>query len=306
MNKKIIVCIPTYNPGKEWPLLIKSLVNQSIYHHIDILIIDSSSDNGIKIPKKNNFKLLTIPKNEFNHGGTRQKAIDLYKDYDFAIFLTQDAILEKNNSIEKLLESFNDTSISAAYGRQLAHTGAKEIEIHARLFNYPMKSRKSNLSTAEKHGAKNVFISNSFAAYNIKDLLATGGFPDNVILGEDTIVASKLINIGNSILYNHTAAVYHSHSYSIIQEFKRYFDTGVLHTQESGYFSRKNNISNEGFKFMKSELRFLINHKKYHLLGKSFISSLIKYIAYNLGKNEEKIPIAIKKKLSMHSFYWNS
>ena len=76
------------------------------------------------------------------------------------------------------------------------------------------------------------FISNSFAAYRVSVLKEVGGFPDDVIFGEDMFVATKMLKAGYKIAYAAGACVYHSHDYSLWQEMKRYFDMGVFHARE--------------------------------------------------------------------------
>lgn len=61
---------------------------------------------------------------DFNHGGTRQMGIEMYPDTDIFIFLTQDAILKDEFTIERLIRAFDDKQIGCAYGRQLPHKEA--------------------------------------------------------------------------------------------------------------------------------------------------------------------------------------
>lgn len=52
------------------------------------------------------------------------------------------------------------------------------------------------------------------------------------ILSKDTNVAAKMILVEYSIAYVAEAMVYHSHDYTILEEFKRYFDIGVFYGRE--------------------------------------------------------------------------
>ena len=80
---------------------------------------------------------------------------------------------------------------------------------------------------------KTAFNSNSFAAYRRKALKDVGGFPINTILSEDMYVTAKMLLKNWSVAYCADAKVYHSHNYTIWQEFKRYFDIGVFHAKEA-------------------------------------------------------------------------
>jgi rhamnosyltransferase len=62
--------------------------------------------------------------------------------------------------------------------------------------HYPAASEMRALASREQLGIKAVFLSNSLAAYRRSALMAVGGFPKNVISGEDTIVAARLLLAG--------------------------------------------------------------------------------------------------------------
>jgi rhamnosyltransferase len=79
---------------------------------------------------------------------------------------------------------------------------------------------------------KTVFTSNSFAAYRISTFIELEGFPDSTILSEDMFFAAKSVMAGYSVAYVSDAIVRHSHNYSTLEEFKRYFDIGVFQTDE--------------------------------------------------------------------------
>ena len=91
--------------------------------------------------------------------------------------------------------------------------------------DYPEKSHIRSLQDLQQYGAYTFFCSDSCAAYSNRALEEIGGFPE-VLLGEDTVVTAKLLRKGHRIAYVAEAEVFHSHAYSLLQEFQRYFDTG--------------------------------------------------------------------------------
>ena len=135
---------------------------------------------------------------------------------------TQDAA-----ALQALVAALDDPQAAAAYGRQLPHPDATPVAAHARLFNYPDASHTRRWSDAAEFGIKTCFLSNSFAAYRVQALREVGGFPANVILGEDMHLAARLLQAGYAIRYQAQAKVYHSHNYSWLAEFRRYFDVSV-------------------------------------------------------------------------------
>ncbi len=227
-----VVVVPTLNAADEWPRFSSALLANVAANRV--LVVDSESTDGTTTLAENaGFRVHSFKREEFNHGGTRQLAVDLSPEAEIVVFLTQDAVLGDAHSICNLLALFEKNDIGAAFGRQLPHLHARPIEAHARLFNYPPQSNIRTLADKEVLGFKSIFLSNSFCAYRRRALNAVGGFPRDVIFGEDTVTAAKLLLSGWKIGYVAEAPVYHSHSYKLNQEFSRYFDVGVLHAREN-------------------------------------------------------------------------
>src|SRR5699024_8480726 len=94
------------------------------------------------------------------------------------------------------------------------------------------KSYIADLSKRNTMGLKTVFNSNSFSAYRVSTFMEIGGFPDDTILSEDMYFAARAVLSGYKIAYVAEAEVRHSHNYSSLEEFRRYFDIGVFHCDE--------------------------------------------------------------------------
>jgi rhamnosyltransferase len=301
MGNKFVVVV-TLNAVCDWPKFAPALL--ACEDAKKVLVIDSSSTDGTPdLARAAGFQLHTIPRDEFNHGGTRQLALDLLPDADVLIYLTQDAVLATADAIVKLLEVFDDSSVGAAYGRQLPRWGAMAIEAHARHFNYPAVSQVRTLMDRERLGFKTIFISNSFAAYRRSALIAVGGFPKDVIFGEDTITAARLVLSGWKIAYVAEAQVYHSHDYTWAQDFRRYFDIGVLHSRESWLLDEFGQASDEGKRFVFSELKYLLP-RHIALLPSAVVRTGLKFVGYRLGKLHRKLSLKWKRRLSMHRSFW--
>lgn len=304
MNFALVV--PTYNPGRYWPQWLQALSFQTNYPS-QVLVVDSESTDGSFDGEVNQkFQLTRIPKASFNHGGTRDLALGLLdRSIEVVVFLTQDALLANEYALERLVASFSNPQVAAAYGRQLPHKDAKPLGAHARIFNYESASRLKSQASIPEMGLKACFISNSFSAYRVSDLLEAGGFPENVILGEDMYVAGKLLLSGKSIQYAADACVYHSHDYSTIEEFRRYFDTGVFHTMEPWLMDNFGGASGEGLRFVRSELAYLQKHRP-SLIIPSMFRTFMKYLGYKLGRIFAVLPKRMVFSLSMHKGFWIS
>jgi rhamnosyltransferase len=303
---RLSIIIPTYNPGGLIRDIFETIRSYSQKSDSEIIIVDSTSTDGsLDFLEKEGVEFIKIPKSEFNHGGTRNKAAHLAKG-DILVYLTQDAIPVDSHSIEKLIKPLvEDTKIGMAYGRQLPHANADFFGAFARNFNYPAESQIKTLKDVNKLGIKTVFVSNSFAAYRKEYLMEVGGFPTNTILSEDTYVAARMLKKGWAIAYVAEAQVYHSHNYTIIEEFKRCFDIGVFYGREKWILKEFAQAEGEGAKFVLEQLRAIIKEKKYYLIPSFFARNAMKLLGYRLGIYEKIIPLSMKKKISMHKQFWD-
>jgi len=301
---KITIIIPTYNAQDYLLKLFESLKNQSLSEY-ELIIIDSSSkDKTVGIAKQYTDNVIVIPQSEFDHGGTRAKAAQLAKG-ELLVFLTQDALPYDENTIENIIKVFKDEKVGAAYGRQLSYEDTNLFGKHLREFNYGENSYTRDKSDISKYGLKTAFLSDSFAAYRKSALESIGWFKSDLILGEDTYAGAKMILNDYSLVYVAEAKVYHSHSYTVWQEFRRYFDIGVFHKCEDWILKSFGKAEGEGMKYVKSEVKYLLGHGAWYLLPEWFVRNGMKYLGYKLGQKYKKLPMWIIKKLSMHHRWWD-
>jgi rhamnosyltransferase len=298
----VAIAIPTLNAATDWPRLASALL--SCVRPQQVLIIDSSSTDGTAgLASAAGFQVHRIPRAKYNHGGTRHLAAELLSHADILVYLTQDAVFADTDALTALLAPFSDPNIAAVFGRQLPRPEAGPIEAHARLFNYPAQSNIRTLESREALGFKAIFFSNSFAAYRREALLTVGGFPTNVIFGEDTITAAHFLLAGWKIAYVAEAKVYHSHSYTWQQDFKRYFDIGVLHSREDWLLREFGQTTGEGWRFVRSELTTLWP-RYWRLVPSALLRTILKLAGYKVGKIERRLSMKLKRNLSMHSGFW--
>lgn len=302
---KFAVIVPTYQAGESWSDWWDALNSQTIYPDEVVIIDSSSTDNTVSIAKEQkNTKVISIKKEDFNHGGTRNLAVTKTNTPDVIVFMTQDAILNDPKSLEELIRVFDNTEIAGVCGRQLPHFDANPLAIHARQFNYGSVSKIKDRSDISSLGIKVAFMSNSFAAYRRDVYEKLNRFPEHTILAEDMFLSAKMILSGYKVGYCAEATVRHSHNYSAREEFQRYFDTGVFHSCNKWIQTQFGGASGEGARFVKSEINYLL---RYHplWLPRAFCATVAKYAGYKLGLCWKKIPIKLCKKLSMYKSYWN-
>ena len=301
----ISVIIPTYN-GEPWLDQVLSMLSAQSLVPDEILVVDSgSTDATLDLIANHDVQLLQIPKAQFDHGGTRSMAARRVSG-NLVVFLTQDAIPADTEALARLVAPFAaDANIAATYGRQLPAAGANPFSAHLRLFNYPEEGALRCLKDRARLGFKTIFISNSFAAYRRQALEQVGFFPERLLFGEDTFTVAKLLGLGYCVQYVSAARVYHSHNYSLWQDFQRYFDIGVFHACEWDTLGNFGTPTGAGKRFALSELAYLLNEKNSTLIPQSVLRSGLKLAAYGVGRRYMRLPRRLARSISMHPNWWD-
>ena len=295
--------VPTLNAGKRWAACLEGIANQTLKPHRLFNIDSASTDQTAVLARSAGFEVLRIERSHFNHGATRQLAVEHLSDCSIIVFLTQDAIPSTGNTLAEIVRCFDDPTVAVAYGRQLPHKEATPIESHARVFNYGPRTIRKDAAAAKQLGTKVFFCSNSFAAYRRSTLVELGGFRSDLILGEDMEFAARAIMAGYTNIYCATAPVYHSHDYTIRQIVERYFDIGVFDETNPWMREQFGSHRGEGLRFIASELRYLATHAPLDI-PRALIQTAGKLVGYRLGRIERLLPTAIKRRLSMLPSYW--
>lgn len=300
----ISIIIPTYNAEQQIQPLCEALKSQTT--SAEIIVVDSSSsDRTVEIAKSFGARVLVVRTEDFDHGGTRTLAGKTAAG-DILIYMTQDALPFNRQSIGNLTNLFEeDQMIAACFGRQIPYPNATTLGAHLRSFNYPETPYIRTLSDRGKYGIKTPFLSNSFAAYRKSALDEIKWFKERLILGEDTYAGAKLLLAGYKIAYAPDAMVYHSHNYSVLGEFQRYFDIGVFHKSEQWIIKEFGKAEGEGARYIQSAVAILKKNRQYYLIPEFIIRNLLKYIGYMSGQHYDKLPGSIIHVMTSHKYYWN-
>jgi len=297
----VSILIPTYNGGASLGPLLEVLGRQRLPLSEIIVVDSSSSDDTVSIARRHGVRTHLIAKQVFDHGATRTYMGTLAKG-DILVYLTQDALPVNEVAVPALVSKLlEDERIGAAFGRQIPHRDATPFAQHLRAFNYPAVSHTRAIEDCDQYGMKTFFCSNSFAAYKRKALENVGWFKAGLLMGEDMHACAKMLVNGFRIAYAADAVVYHSHNYSMHQEFKRYFDLGAFFNKEQWLLERYGSASSEGLRFVRSEVAFLRNNGFTRFVPVSLLRNAAKWGGYQLGHLYSYLPSWIVRWASMHS-----
>lgn len=303
----ISIIIPTLNGGELFGKVLESIAMQEIHDEFELLIYDSSStDKTVQRAQSFGAEVVRIDKKDFDHGGTRTMAAKKAAG-DILVFMTQDAVIAGPDCLASLvqpLQNKKSSSVAISYGRQLPCKDATPAAAHLRLFNYPTESCVRMNGDKYTNGLKTVFVSNSFAAYDRTIFADSGYFDDGIIFGEDTCAVGRLLMEGYAIQYVAEATVYHSHNYSLVEEFKRHFDIGVLHSTENWLLQEYGRAEGHGASYVRSAFSYFLRNNAWYLIPDLIIRCGMKFMGYKFGRNYSSLPAWLRPKLSMHVSWW--
>lgn len=267
-----------------------------------VLVVNSSSqDNTVAIATEMGAETLVVPRAEFNHGLTRERARK-HIGTDIVVMMTPDAYLVSPEEVQKLVVPLLKGDASVSYGRQIPHERADFFEAFHREYNYPNTSQIRSIEDMKAYGVYTFFCSDSFAAYSNAALDEIGGF-QSVLLGEDTLAVSQLLHRGHKVAYVAEARVRHSHRYTLFQEFQRHFDTGLARRALAVWLSPAGSDAQRGKDYVFTLLDRLWKESP-SLIPYACIQSLVRFMGYQLGFRGQSLPLIFKRRLSGQDFFW--
>jgi rhamnosyltransferase len=248
----------TKNAGPEFNRVLDRIDTQKTAKDVEIIVVDSGSlDGTVKRAAAYADTLVEIDPEEFHHGRTRNLAADKATG-DAYIYLTQDALPMDNSWLESLVEPLTNDGAGAAYGRQIAYPEAKPMDKFFYSYFYPEDRQRltsSDVDDRREFYLENIFISDVAAAISAK-AFDDVRFREDTPMSEDKDFAFRALEQGYDLVYEPSAAVYHSHDYSIPELFKRRFKDGKAYATIAG--EGDGNFTGEGLQYLRKEIAFLV------------------------------------------------
>lgn len=313
------VIIPVYKADKKFERVLAMLLQQTLRPAKLILMNTEAEGFTVKELKGRvekvaanydakslapvEIKIVRVEKKDYDHGGTRNLAVNGYSDAPFFVCMTQDAIPADVFLLEKLMRCMEEDEVGAAYARQLAAEHATFTEKYLRLHNYPATSKKKTKADKECLGIKTYMISNACAMYRRSRYDELGGFVTDTIFNEDMIFGAGLIEAGGAIFYCAQARVYHTHNYGLHAQFQRNFDLAVSQTEYPEVFALGSS-EKEGLRYVKGATKYCLAQKQYKDLVSFIGDALARYAGFFLGKHYRILPEKAVLFCTLQPSYW--
>ncbi len=297
-QRKISVVIPTFNGGARLGECLAAIRRQKTDAEIDLLAFDSgSTDDTIDTLEKFGARIIRIPNNEFNHGATRNRAIEAAEGA-IVVLTVQDALPQGEGWLEALTAPFADPLVAGTYGRQIARDDA-DLMTKKRLSEWT--AARTERITSEIAGGEEYEKLAPIEKYRLcafdnvcscvrKSVWEKHKFP-RTNFAEDIEWARDVLLDGYRIVYEPAAAVLHSHRRPVLYEYRRTCIAARRLYRVFGYASVRSfsELLHHSFYYIKNSARMVWRsnlgagekmRNLYRALTLGFLETFAQYRAY--------------------------
>lgn len=211
---------------------LPAIFNQETDFDFDVLVIDSGSkDRTLEILAAYPIKVIRIPPETFNHGETRNLAVrEANPQSDTIVLLSQDATPYNSSWLQNLVQPFReDVQIAGVFSRHVPREDASASVVRQLATGIQCggeqrldKRMPERMEEFEKNRFWYNFFSNTSSAI-MREVWREFPF-EKVDFAEDALWADTVIRNGYTIVFEPQSIVIHSHSYSILEQFRQNVD----------------------------------------------------------------------------------
>jgi glycosyltransferase involved in cell wall biosynthesis len=236
MGAVVTVAVPVYNGARYLDEVLAAVRAQRVDREVELLVMDSgSTDGSLAIAERHGARIHRIPKDEFSHGGTRNRMMELARG-DHVAFITQDATPAHDGWLAALLEGFEQADdVGLVYGPHdprpdASHMIKAEMERHFATFGnggreielQRLERTPEALEAYREMPGRWTFFS------DVNGCVARWAWERipyrEVPYAEDQLLGREMIEAGLAKVFHPDARVLHSHDYPPLQFLRRYFD----------------------------------------------------------------------------------
>jgi glycosyltransferase involved in cell wall biosynthesis len=209
----ISIIVPARNAESSIAQCLDALLNQTMdASSYEIIVVDNgSADRTAEIAEQQGAQLLR----EDKRGAAAARNRGIRAASGEIICFTDADCLPTESWLEEMISPFSDPQIAGCKGSYLT----RQHEIVARFVQIEYEDKYDRLL-----GLQNIdFIDTYSAAYRRNVLVSVGGFDESIYYVEDQELSFRVARLGKKMVFQPSAAVYHSHSNSFWKYFKKKF-----------------------------------------------------------------------------------
>lgn len=227
---RISLVMPTWNAGPLLDEVLAAITSLEGTVFDELVAVDSGSTDGTQDRlKAAGFRVEPIPQSEFDHGATRDRGIAMTTG-DVIVLLVQDATLQGQDWLAKMVEPFGDPAVAGVWCRQIPRPVCQPV-LDRRIRGWPGRGEvvsKKQLEEGQKLSDLEPFDQLMHSAFdNVASAVRRTVWERFPLgprrFGEDVYFGKRVIEAGLAIAHQGGAAVIHSHDRTAWSEGKRTF-----------------------------------------------------------------------------------
>ncbi len=133
-------------------------------------------------------------------------------------------------------------------------------------------------------------------------------FVEDIVMSEDQEWSRRVLLAGYSIVYEPSAAVRHSHNYTMRAAFRRFFDSGA--SSSRAYMAGQRHSSQvlraAAMRYALGEIGWLWRTGRRRWIPYAAVYESTKMLGLVAGTNHERIPVELKRRMSAIPTWWES
>lgn len=302
----VSIVIPVKNGGEDLRRCLDGIARQRLDEDVEIVVVDSGSvDDSADTARAFGARVHQIAPEEFNHGATRNLGVSLAGGR-FLVFTSQDAEPTDADWLSRLVAPLReDEGVAGVYGRQVAHGQAKPPERFFLEFLYGPDPKVQRASSRDELSMQTTLFSNANSVIR-RDVLERFPFVEDIIMSEDQEWSRRVLLEGYAICYEPSAAVRHSHPYTVRAAFRRFFDSGVSADRSylAGARPSQAVLYREAARYAREEVKYLVRTGNARFIPYACIYELAKFAGLHLGASHARLPRRLKVRCSATPSYW--
>ena len=302
----ISIVIPVKNGGEDLRRCLDGIAMQRTDAEVEVVVVDSGSTDGSDaLAESLGARVHRIAPEEFNHGATRNLGASLARG-DMLVFTSQDAHAEAEDWLALLTAPLAEPGVAGAYGRQIAHHGAKPPEEFFLDYLYGPRERTQRAASPAELSMETTLFSNVNSAIR-RDVFERFPFVGDIIMSEDQEWSRRVLLAGYAIAYVPRAAVRHSHDYTFREAFRRFFDSGV--SAGRAYLpddpGARRALRRRALRYPLVETSWLWRSGHRRWIPYALAYQAMKFAGLALGTAHARLPRRVARRLSASPGYWS-
>jgi rhamnosyltransferase len=222
------------------------------------------------------------------------------------VFVSQDAVPVDGLWLTRLTAALrDDPALAGVYGRQLPNRDATPPESYFLTFLYGSEPRRQHAASLSELSMSTTLFSNVNSAIP-RYIWERYPFAQDIVMSEDQEWSRRVLLAGYGVAYEPSAAVRHSHNYTMSAAFRRFFDSGASSSRAYMAGTRHSSavLRAAAIRYAIGELSWLWRTGKRRWIPYAAVYEWTKMLGLLAGANHERIPLVLKRRMSAIPTHW--